>query len=343
MLRLPILAVLAILFMIAVGADSVSVSKASAAPRSGLLVVQNQYDHALLLVDPVARREIARVVVGVNGHEVMLSKDGRLAYVPIYSNVAIGEPGTDGNTIDIVDLQARKLVGSMDLGKPVRPHRAELGPDGLLYVTAELDNAVAVIDPGARKVLAEIPTDQPQTHMLVLTPDGQRAYTSNVSAGSVSVLDLKTRKLITVIPVAKIIQRISISPDGRRVFTHDRESPRVAVIDTATNKITEWIALPEMAYASTPTPDGRWLLIGTNGSGRHRLYAVDLQTLKISKSFDLPGNAQELLVPPGGDVAYVSLTQAGKIAVLNLKSWQMEEPIALSRGVDGLEWTSTVR
>ncbi|MGD0759126.1 MAG: hypothetical protein ABR921_09485 [Candidatus Sulfotelmatobacter sp.] len=345
--RLPMLVAIAVffvvLFTIVAGVDSASLPKANAAAPSGLLVVENQFDHALLLVDPVARREIARVVVGVNGHEVTLSKDGRLAYVPIYSNVAIGEPGTDGNTIDIVDLQARKLVGSMDLGKPVRPHRAQLGPDGLLYVTAELDNAVAVIDPATQNVLAKIPTDQPQTHMLVLTPDGQRAYTANVSAGSVSVLDLKTRKLITVIPISKTIQRISISPDGRRVFTHDRESARVAVIDTASNKISDWIAMPEMAYASTPTPDGRWLLVATNGSDRHRLYAVDLQTLKIVHSWDLPGIPLELLVRPGGDEAYVSCIQAGKIAVLNLHSWEMEEPINLSRGVDGLAWTTAVR
>ena len=50
------------------------------------------------------------------GGEVSLSKDGRLAYVPIYSKVSVGEPGTDGNTIDIVDRQGRKLAGSMDLG-----------------------------------------------------------------------------------------------------------------------------------------------------------------------------------------------------------------------------------
>ncbi|HLW86096.1 MAG TPA: hypothetical protein VKR60_12835 [Candidatus Sulfotelmatobacter sp.] len=339
--RLPFL-VIGIFLVIVLGVDSAPFPKASAALPTGLLVVENQYDHALLLVDPVAKREIARVVVGVNGHEVTLSKDGRLAYVPIYSNVAIGEPGTDGNTIDIVDLQTRKLVGSMDMGKPVRPHRAQLGPDGLLYVTAELDNAVAVIDPSARKVLAKIPTDQPQTHMLVLTPDGQRAYTANVSAGSVSVLDLKARKLITVIPVAKMVQRISISPDGRRVFTHDRETPRVAVIDTATNKISDWIALPEMAYASTPTADGRWLLVATNGSNQHRLHVVDLETLKLVHSFELPGIPLELLVRPGGDMAYVSCIQAGKIAVLNLHSWQMEDPIPLSPGVDGLAWTSAV-
>jgi len=70
---------------------------------------------------------------------------------------------------------------------------------------------------------------------------------------------------------------------------------------------------------------------------------VDLQTLKIVHSFDLPGIPLELLVRPGGDVAYVSCIQAGKIAVLNLSSWEMEEPINLSRGVDGLAWTTAVR
>src|SRR3989449_6476755 len=125
---------------------------------SGLLVVGNQKEHTVLVVDPNERRELAKVVVGVNGHEVMVSKDGRFAYVPIYGNSGVGRPGTDGSTIDVVDLQERKLAGTIDLGKPLRPHRAEWGPDGLLYVTAELANAVDVIDPSARKGLAEIPT-----------------------------------------------------------------------------------------------------------------------------------------------------------------------------------------
>jgi len=308
----------------------------SAPPASGLLVIANQKEHTVLVVDPDNRRELAKISVGVNGHEVIVSKDGHFAYVPIYGNSGVGRPGTDGSTIDVIDLQERKLAATIDLGKPLRPHRAEVGPDGLLYVTAELANAVDVVDPATRKVLAEIPTGEAQSHMLILSSDGHRGYTANVSAGSVSVLDLQKHRLITTIPVARSVQRISISSDGKRIFTHDQDAPRVAVIDTATNKVTEWIALPDVAYASAPTPDGRWLV--TISMATNHLHVVDLQTLKVVRTLDIPDRSSEILIRPGGETAYVSGTGAGKIAVLDLKSWKMQPSIDLTPGVDGLAW-----
>jgi YVTN family beta-propeller protein len=305
---------------------------------SGLLVVANQKEHTVLLVDPDERRELAKIVVGVNGHEVMASKDGRFAYVPIYGNSGVGRPGTDGSTIDVIDLQEGKLVATIDLRKPLRPHRAEWGPGGLLYVTAELANAVEVIDPSTRKVVAEIPTGQKESHMLVISPDGRRGYTANVGAGSVSVLDLTKRGLITTIPVAKLVQRISMSPDGRRVFTHDQDAPRIAVIDTSTDKIVDWIALPTSVYASEPTPDGRWLLTLNRTDA---LYVIDLQSLKLVRTLKISQGASEILIRPGGDVAYISGTGAGKIDVLDLHSWELEKPIELTPGVDGLAWADS--
>jgi len=304
---------------------------------SGLLVVANQKEHTVLVVDPNERRELAKVVVGVNGHEVMVSKDGRFAYVPIYGNSGVGRPGTDGTTIDVVDLQERKLAATIDLGRPLRPHRAEWGPDGLLYVTAELANAVDVVDPKTRNVVAEIPTGQKESHMLVISPDGRRGYTANVGAGSVSVLDLAKRSLITTIPVAKVVQRISISPDGRRVFTHDQDAPRIAVIDTATDKIVDWIAVPTPVYASEPTPDGQRLLALNRTDA---LYVIDLQSLKVVRTLKISQGASEILIRPGGDVAYISGTGAGKIDVLKLHSWELEKPIELTPGVDGLAWAA---
>jgi YVTN family beta-propeller protein len=316
--------------------SSISMSEPNPAPLThGLLVVANQYEHTLLIVDPVERTQLAKITVGVNGHEVIVSPDGHYAYVPIYGNSGLGRPGTDGSSIDVIDLHERRLSFAVDLGKPVRPHRAEFSPDGLLYVTAELANAVDVVDPATHKVLAEIPTGQPQSHMLVISPDGHRAYTANVGAGSASVLDLSKRSLLVTIPVAKRVQRISISPNGQFVFTHDQDKPRIAVIETSSNKITGWIDVPVPVYASEPTPDGRFLLALSQDRG---LYVVDLQSRKVVRTFETPNNSSEILISPGGELAYVSGTGEGKIAVLDLHGWKMLPPIVLTPGVNGLAW-----
>ena len=308
-------------------------------PSHGILVVANQKEHTALLVDPETRQELAKITVGVNGHEVAVSPDSRLAYVPIYGNSGVGKPGTDGTTIDVIDLHERKLAATIDLGKPLRPHRAEFGPDGLLYVTAELDKAVDVIDPASRKVIAEIPTGAPESHMVIISPDGHRAYTANVGAGSVSVLDLQKRALITVIAIAKTVQRISISPDGKHVFTHDQETPRIAVIDTATNKVATWISLPSTVYASVPTSDGHTLL-AASPSGK--LFVIDLTTSRITNSLDIPPATGELLLRPDGKFAFVSCPQAGVIEVFDVPGNKLLQPIELTPGVDGLAWAPAI-
>ena len=76
---------------------------------SGLLLVANKGDNSLGLIDLVAGRQIAEVAEGgVTGHEVTTSPDGKLAYVPIYGNSGVGQPGTDGSNLVVIDLAARE-------------------------------------------------------------------------------------------------------------------------------------------------------------------------------------------------------------------------------------------
>jgi DNA-binding beta-propeller fold protein YncE len=333
-MRFRILTVAASLSIIFLLATTLGRSRST---THGLLVVANQKEHTALLIDPETHGEIAKISVGVNGHEVAVSKDGHFAYVPIYGNSGVGKPGTDGSTIDVIDIRERKLAYTIDLGKPLRPHDPEVSADGHLYVTAELSQSIDAIDPATRKITAENPTGQPESHMFVITPDSARAYTANVDAGTVSVLDLVHHSLVTTIPVSKIVQRICIEPDGKFVFTHDQQSPRIAVIDTATNAISSWIDLPESAYSSEPTPDGRWLIAaGLKG----HIFAIDLQTRKLAKTFDAPTTLGKVLIRPDGAVAYVSFLAAGKIEVLDLHSWQLQPSIDLTPGVDGMAWAA---
>ena len=307
---------------------------------SGLLLATNKGAHTLSLIDVQNGKEMAVIPEGgVTGHEVAASPDGKVAYVPIYGNSGVGQPGTDGSTLAVIDLASRKIIHEIDFGRGVRPHCPVIGPkDGLLYVTTELDKAVTVIDPKTYKIIGKIPTDQPESHMLAISNDGRRGYTANVGPGTVSVLDLEARKLVTVIPISKQTQRISITPDGSMVFTADQKQPRLAVIDTATNKVKAWIDVPAFGFGTTVTHDGKWLLATI--PSQNKIAVIDLATLKLAHTVDVPSAPQEILVSPDNEIAYVSCDHAQKIAAIHLSDWKVGQLIDAGKSVDGLAWAA---
>jgi DNA-binding beta-propeller fold protein YncE len=303
-----------------------------------LLLVANQGDHNISLIDPGAGKQLATIAVdGMTGHEVAASPDGKTAYVPIYGDSGVGRPGTDGTKISVIDLTTRKIVHTIDFGHGVRPHCAIYDQNsGMLYVTTELEKSISIIDPKTFKIVGSVPTGQEQSHMLALSRDGSRGYTANVGPGTVSVLDMKARKTLAIIPISKDTQRIAISRDDSMVFTADQTKPQLAVIDTATNKVKTWIPLPAVGYGTRPTLDGRWLLVALRTT--KQIAVIDLKSLTVAKTIDVPDGPTEILASPDGKMAYVSCTKTKQIAAIDLAQWKVTKLIDAGDGDDGLAW-----
>jgi DNA-binding beta-propeller fold protein YncE len=312
-----------------------------AGPEDGMLLVANKGDNALGLVDTDTGKQTADVAEGgVTGHEVIASKDGRTAYVPIYGDSGVGKPGSNGRNMAVIDLAGRKVIGTVDFGKGVRPHCPIIGPkDGMLYVTTELEQSVTIIDPKTLRIVGSVPTGQSESHMLAISRDGRRGYTANVGPGTVSVLDLEKRKTLAVIPISPQTQRISLSVDDRQAFTSDQTQPRLAVIDTHGMKVDGWIALPGTGYGTAPTPDGKWLVVAVPSV--NKVAVIDLAARKVAHTIDVPKAPQEVLVRPDGKMAYVSCDSSGKIAAIRTTDWTVDSLISAGKGADGLAWAGT--
>jgi DNA-binding beta-propeller fold protein YncE len=310
---------------------------------SAVLLVANQGDADLGIIDPRSAKQVARVAEGgTTGHEVAVSLDGKTAYVPIYGDSSVGEAGTDGRDMVVIDIASRKVVNRVDFGHGVRPHCAVMNPkDGMLYVTTELDRTVTIINPKTLQVVGLIPTGQEQSHMLVISHDGRFGYTANVAPGTVSVLDIRARKLVSVIPVSTKVQRISISADDKWVFTADQAKPQLAVIDTATNKLNTWISIAALGYGTASTRDGRWLLVCVPGASQ--VSVVDLRTLQVVRTIAVPEVPHEIVISPDDKTAYVSCIRSKKVAAIDLSDWSVKTLIDAGDRVDGMAWAGATR
>jgi DNA-binding beta-propeller fold protein YncE len=313
-------------------------SAGAAGAADGLLLVANKGDDTLSIVDAGAGRQIAAVrEEGTTGHEVAASPDGRRAFVPVYGSGGVGTAGTDGRLLRVIDLGSRAIVGTVDFGRGVRPHKPVFDPvRGLLYVTTELEQSVTVIDPATLKIVGSIPTGYPESHMLAVTRDGLRGYTANVRSGTVSVLDLAARRLVTTIQAAPRVQRIALSADDRLAFTADQTALRLVVMDTSTNTVRGSVPLPGLGFGAAATPDGRSLLVAV--PALDLVAEVDLATMRVARTMDVPKAPQEILVRPDGACAFVSCDSAGQVAVVDLPAWRVARIIPVGSIDDGLAW-----
>ncbi|HEY4355823.1 MAG TPA: beta-propeller fold lactonase family protein [Acidobacteriaceae bacterium] len=308
--------------------------------RAPLLLVVNQGSATVSLVDPQSDRTTATIQEGVPsmfGHEVAVSGDGRFAYVPLYSDVGLGKPGSNGDTILVLDIANARISRKLSFGHGVRPHLPVLDrATGLLYVTTELEKAVTVIDTKTMTIVGAVPTGAEQSHMLVISRDGHTGYTANVSSGTISVLDLQKRTLVRKIPVAPTIQRIAISPDDKTLVTADQSSPRLAFIDTATGSVHDWVTLPTLGYGSAFSKDGTMLLVTLPATGQ--VVAIDVAGKHIVHTIDVGPHPQAVLIRPDGKRAYVSCLGSNYVSVVDLATWQVVDRIETGQKADGMAW-----
>ena len=65
---------------------------------------------------------------------------------------------------------------------------------------------------------------------------------------------------------------------------------------------------------------------------------VDLGSMKVAHTIDVPAAPQEVLISPDGETAYVTCDASQKVAVIRTSDWSVQKLIDAGRGVDGLAW-----
>ena len=298
-----------------------------------LLIVLNKPQGKLLLVDPTAKKIIGEVATGNGPHEVAVSADSKLAFVANYGDQ------TPGDSLSVIDLEARKELRRVNLGALRRPHGI-VESKGKIYFTIEMNKAIARYDPAANRLDWLMGTGQDLTHMLVINKEQNKIFTANIFSDSVGVMEPMGQGgnwHYTVIPVGKRPEAIDLSPDGKEVWTAHSQDGGVSVIDTDTKKVVATIpALTKHSNRLKFTPDGKLVLISDAESSQ--VLVMDVKARKLVQKIQVGEVPLGIQMAPDGQRAYVACAQAGQVAIIDLAKFTQIGAIDVGPGPDGMAW-----
>ncbi len=179
------------------------------------------------------------------------------------------------------------------------------------YIGLFKDNAVAVLDTAANRVLSDIPVPA-GPHGLVITPDGRRVYVSSDGDSKVSVIDTITDKVVDTIEVGKSPHGLAITPDGQLVLAAVFGTSQVIFIYTPMNAVIGQESVPN-PHNIAISPDGRIAYVAAQKQGSTGLAILDIDKETQTGFVPLDKTPRALNFSPDGKRLY--FTQAGVDAV----------------------------
>ncbi len=301
---------------------------------------------------------------GPDPHEIIASDDGKLAYISNYG-------GLDSalNTISVVDLMARKALPAIDLGALRSTHGLDFA-GGKLYFTAETNKIIGRYDPATQRVDWVLGTGQDRTHMIIVASALNKIFTSNVNSATISIIEQVSQPNgfgpppgappgsgppspppgaprltweVTNVPAGQGCEGFDVSPDGKELWAANARDATVTIIDVAAKKAVQTLLIPvKGANRLKFTPDGKRVLISALGarSGDTSLVVLDASTRKEVKQLSLGGGSAGILITPDGSRAYVAVSMADKVAVVDLKTLEITGQIDAGKQPDGLAWAT---
>jgi YVTN family beta-propeller protein len=280
---------------------------AAQTPSPALLILEKS-DNSLAIVDPANLQIVARIPAGPDPHEIVASPDGKLAYISNYG-------GSDSalNTISVIDLSARKALPPINLGALHSAHGLAFA-GGKLYFTVETNKAVGRYDPGTQSVDWVLGTGQDRTHMVMVSRNLEQIVTSNVSSGTISIIEQispptgvfvpppgtnssqgsapsagglpqgvnapppggprKTWR-VTNIPTGRGAEGFDASPDGNEIWVANAQDATVTIIDVASKRVAQTLPISvKGANRLKFTTDGKRVLISGLSAGAGSNLAV---------------------------------------------------------------------
>jgi YVTN family beta-propeller protein len=187
------------------------------------------------------------------------------------------------------------------------PYGIAISAKGKIYVTRIASNTLAFATGENRTFSGSITVGTTPAHV-VFNPLGTRAYVTNQSSNSVSVVDVATAHELAQIPLDNNAFNLIVTKDGKKVFA-TTASGKVYVINTATNLKVDSLQLPPVTNGLALSPSGNTVYISSRDGGT--VTSIDTRTHAVLGTLTTGGRPQRLAVSLDGKEIYIANEDLG--------------------------------
>lgn len=146
------------------------------------------------------------------------------------------------------------------------------------------------------------------------------ALVTNVSEGTVSVIDLDTNRELTAIPVGVGPEDVVLSPDGHQAYVTDRSADLVLMIDLTSGRVMWEVHTGFGPQGLAVTPDGRTLYVANMGENDVRVVHLEASGPVLGERIPVGVEPMRVTMAPGGARVYVPNRGSWDVSVIDVST-----------------------
>ncbi|MEO5799751.1 MAG: hypothetical protein ABIZ70_13840 [Gemmatimonadales bacterium] len=303
------------------------------------LVISNMNNTTAQLIDVTRGAVVATLPTTSVPHEVAVSPNGKWAVVTDYG---AQQPGS---TVTLIDVATAKVAKTISFAPYQRPHGAVfLNDNRTLVLTAERDSLLVLVDVEAGKIISTRKTGQRVGHMVAIPRDQKTAFVANITAGTLSIVDLAGSAEPVVIKVGSQTEGIGVTPDGRSVWMGSNNTGKVYIVDVGRKEVVDSLRTSGTPYRIAFTPDGTSAIVTNPEQDEIRLFDVashsERAKVKITREDGKPVGPQGIVISPDGSRAWITMGTANYVAEYSLPAMRSLRQWDVAAGPDGIAYSS---
>ncbi|XOV81138.1 MAG: YncE family protein [Aestuariibacter sp.] len=302
-----------------------------AADLSGTLVVVNKKADSVSFLDLTSKKLVATRATGKGPHEVVITQDGKWAAVTDY---------VGGNSLSVYDIVAAKKVREIDLSQYPQPHGILLLADQRrVAVSSEGSDSVIIADIHSGNITQVLPTKQKGSHMVALTGDTKKVYTTNMSDNSVTEIAIESNTLLRQLTMPDTPEAITINKAGTELWVGSNRNGLVTVFDMQSEKpLHQWTEF-SWPYRILLTQDENFAVVPD--FRMNTLDIIDARQKTTLKRLNFPQGTipNGVTFYPDDRTLFMSAYGADKIYAIDIATGEKLFTIATEAGPDGIGYS----